>query len=299
MTLQEIEVFLAVVQTGSISAAAQALYITQPAVSRHIKALEQELGCILLERNRGQRRIELTERGRDFVPAAEKLRQVWKEATEVVRTEYSRTLSVSAVGSLSYYLLPGVFRAFLTDSERSLIFHHYHSSEAYDYVADGQVDVALIAEDKYHPQVETIPLFREPMVLVAGTGAALPERVHPTQLEPGRELRLPWNPEYDLWHSFWFSSGARPRAVLNEMAMLEAFFSWQDRWPDSWVIAPIMVAREIAARTGARLHTLEEGPPDEIIYYLQGRRRKPALTQAFLYCLRGELGEYPEVEFYE
>ena len=49
MTLQEIEVFLTVVRTGSISAAAQSLYITQPAVSRHLNTLERELDCTLLE----------------------------------------------------------------------------------------------------------------------------------------------------------------------------------------------------------------------------------------------------------
>ena len=55
MTLQEIEVFLAVVRTGSVSAAAQALYITQPAVSRQVGALEEKLGCALLHRGRGRR----------------------------------------------------------------------------------------------------------------------------------------------------------------------------------------------------------------------------------------------------
>ena len=43
MTQQGIEVFLAVARLGSISAAAQALYITQPAVSRHLKSLEDAL----------------------------------------------------------------------------------------------------------------------------------------------------------------------------------------------------------------------------------------------------------------
>ena len=57
MTHQEIEVFLAVVRTGSVSGAAQALYITQPAVSRHIRTLERELCCPLLVRGRGVRRV--------------------------------------------------------------------------------------------------------------------------------------------------------------------------------------------------------------------------------------------------
>ena len=44
MTRTELESFLAVVQAGSLSAAAKNLYITQPALSRRIQSLEQELG---------------------------------------------------------------------------------------------------------------------------------------------------------------------------------------------------------------------------------------------------------------
>lgn len=43
MTEQDVEIFLAVVRWGSISAAAEAMFITQPAVSRHIRELEREL----------------------------------------------------------------------------------------------------------------------------------------------------------------------------------------------------------------------------------------------------------------
>ncbi|MCI9671821.1 MAG: LysR family transcriptional regulator [Lawsonibacter sp.] len=64
MTQQGIEVFLAVGRLGSVSAAAQALYITQPAVSRHLRALEETLGCALVVRGRGRRQVELTDRGR-------------------------------------------------------------------------------------------------------------------------------------------------------------------------------------------------------------------------------------------
>lgn len=299
MTQQEIEVFLAVVKTRSLSGAAQALYITQPAVSRHIRALERELGCPLLVRGRGMRQVELTDQGRDFAQVAEKWRQVWQEAREVASRDRERTLNVASVGSVSSYLLPKVFRAFLEEERgRALTFHNYHSREAYDYVADGLVDLALISDDMYHPQVETIPAFREPMVLVTTPDSALPPKVHPSQLDPAKELRLPWNPEYDLWHSFWFSSGVQSRAVLDQMSLLEDFFSWGDNWGDSWVIAPAVVAQALQQRKGAEVRQLEEGPPDELIYYLLGRRRKPALTGAFLDCLNRELVRYPHVESY-
>lgn len=126
MTQQGIEVFLAVARLGSVSAAAQALYITQPAVSRHLKALEEALGCTLVVRGRGQRRVELTGRGQDFVQVAEKWRLLWQEAQEVAGRDRTQTLRVASVGSLSSYLLPPVFRDFLAPG-RTLTFHHYHS----------------------------------------------------------------------------------------------------------------------------------------------------------------------------
>ena len=295
MTQQGIEVFLAVARLGSVSAAAQALYITQPAVSRHLKALEDALGCTLVVRGRGQRRVELTGRGQDFVQVAEKWRLLWQEAQEVAGRDRTQTLRVASVGSLSSYLLPPVFRDFLAPG-RTLTFHHYHSQEAYDYVAQGLADLALISDHMYHPQVETVPALRSAMMLLTGPGLDWPDTVHPSRLDPSKELRLPWNPEYDLWHSFWFSAAAVPRAVLDQMSLLEEFFSWRDSWWDSWAIAPALVAVPLSRKLGLTVRNLDSGPGDEVIYYLLGPRRKEELTRSFLDCLDRELKKRPEIQ---
>lgn len=293
MTQQEIEVFLAVVKMGNVSGAAQALYITQPAVSRHIRTLERELGCPLFERGRGRKQVELTDQGRDFVEVAKKWSLLWQEAREVTRKDRAHILNIASVGSVSSYLLPEVLRRFLSQSpNRAVTFHNYHSQEAYNYVGDGLADLAIISDDMYHPQVETIPSFREPMVLLTTRGSGLPQQVHPSQLDPARELRCPWNPEFDLWHSFWFSTAVPPQAELDQMSLLENFFSWSD----SWSATPLSVARAIQQRCDVELHQFQEGPPDRIIYYLLGRRRKPELTAAFLQCMDQELQSYPEIE---
>ncbi len=296
MNQQGIEVFLAVARLGSVSAAAQALYITQPAVSRHLRTLEDGMGCSLVIRGRGKRNIELTDQGRDFVQVAEKWRLLWQETQEVASQDRTQTLRVASVGSLSTYLLPQVFREFLLTPGRALTFHHYHSREAYEYVAQGLTDIALISDHMYHTQVETVPAFRSPMVLLTGPGLDWPETVRPSQLDPARELRLPWNPEYDLWHTFWFSAAVSPRAVLDQMSLLEEFFSWQDSWWDSWAVAPVVVAAPLSKKLGLTLRQLEGGPPDEIIYYLLGPRRKDELTRSFLTCLHRELRQRPGVE---
>ncbi|MFR5780335.1 MAG: LysR family transcriptional regulator [Oscillospiraceae bacterium] len=87
MTEQDVEIFLAVVRWGSISAAAEAMFITQPAVSRHIRELEQELGCPLVRRSKGRRHIELTEQGERFIATARKWRELWRETRELAAGE--------------------------------------------------------------------------------------------------------------------------------------------------------------------------------------------------------------------
>ena len=56
----DIETFLTLNKTGSLTKAAETLYVSQPTVSHRLKDLEEELGISLLMRGKGQRRIELT-----------------------------------------------------------------------------------------------------------------------------------------------------------------------------------------------------------------------------------------------
>ena len=68
MTDMEIETFLTVLRSGSMTAAAQALYITQPTLSARLQTLEDEVGTPLFVRGKGLRRLELTEAGTRFLP---------------------------------------------------------------------------------------------------------------------------------------------------------------------------------------------------------------------------------------
>ena len=64
MNLTQLEGFLAVVREGSLTKAAEKLYLTQPALSFQVKALEEELGQTLFERDGKQ--LRLTSAGRVF-----------------------------------------------------------------------------------------------------------------------------------------------------------------------------------------------------------------------------------------
>ena len=71
MDIRIMEYFLAITREGNISSAAEALHVSQPALSRQIRDLEEELGVTLFER--GSRRIRLTEEGMILKRRAEEM----------------------------------------------------------------------------------------------------------------------------------------------------------------------------------------------------------------------------------
>ena len=73
-----IKTFIAVVQNGSFRIAAQKNNITQPAVSQHIRVLEQKLKCLLLERS--SKRVVLTPAGQVFLRYAQQILELYQKA---------------------------------------------------------------------------------------------------------------------------------------------------------------------------------------------------------------------------
>lgn len=296
MTQLEIEAFFEVIKAGSISSAAQNLYVTQPALSRRIKALEDELGYSLFSRKKGQRNIELTAKGEAFVSIAQKWLSIWQEAQELNSLDNSNILNLASVGSVSSYILPHVFEKIAKTAGDTIriCFHNYHSFESYQYVANGLIDIALISDDIYYKGVETIPVFQERMVLVSNNSKSYPETVYPQLLEPNQEIRLPWNPEYDVWHDFWFKSTPEYRVSLDQMNLLEHVLSWEN----TWAIVPSSVAYKLSSLTYVSVYQIAPPPPDRIIYYLKSGNRKIELINHFLTVLNNELKTIPGLTSY-
>lgn len=145
------------------------------------------------------------------------------------------------------------------------------------------VDIALISDDMYSKEVMTVPAFQEPFVLVGGNSWSNAKIVHPTQLNPQNEIRLPWNPEFDTWHEKWFDVTVYPNVNLDQMSLLEEFLV-----KENWAIVPLTVAKRLKSKN-LNICPIEEGPEDRIIYYLVSGNRKQELIDHFLCLLHKEL----------
>jgi DNA-binding transcriptional LysR family regulator len=113
MTLRQLEVFLAVGRARSFRRAAEALHLSQPALSQHVRELEDELGVRLFDRL--GRTVSLTEAGRAVEEHAGRVFATLADARQAVsdlRGLHKGTLTIGASSTPGIYVLPRVLAAF-------------------------------------------------------------------------------------------------------------------------------------------------------------------------------------------
>src|SRR5437868_5051136 len=167
MDIDQVQTFLAVATFGGFHRAAQALRVSQPAVSARIRALEHSVGAKLF--NRGQGSVALSPAGRAFRPHADHILRtvaLARQAVQELEPHSSGALQVAAALSICTYFLPDVLKRFRRDHPKVLVtVRSGHSREVLDMVVSEQADIGL-ARSLHHPEVETISLRDDPLILV-------------------------------------------------------------------------------------------------------------------------------------
>jgi DNA-binding transcriptional LysR family regulator len=169
MEIRQLRYLLSVVRLGTVRAAAEEHYVTQPAVSIQLRKLETELGERLLERRKG--RMVLTETGRAVAEHAEAVvrgLEALENTLAGLRGLKGGRLRVGNIDAASVYVLPAVYRTFR---------RHYPGVKIEIVVGDtahllealrrGDVELATTTLPVDAPGFATLPIYREEMVLVA------------------------------------------------------------------------------------------------------------------------------------
>ena len=146
MELRHLRYFVAVAETENVSRAALKLHVSQPALSRQIRDLEDEIGFCLLERT--AKSVRLTDAGRAFLDDVRALLQHADEAVKKARAVASAEPSELHVGHSTPFaeILPKILRAFQRAMPNVHVRLHNRSYEAiFDGVRDGRLQLALIA----------------------------------------------------------------------------------------------------------------------------------------------------------
>lgn len=142
--------FLAVAQLNSFSQAAEQLHVTQPAVSKRIQQLEQQLGVQLFDRV--GRRIVLTEAGRALLPRAQQwlnelddIRRLAQDYAHTATGELSGTLTMGTSHHIGLHRLPNALRSFSHQHPQvRLDIRFIDSEQAYDAVLSGELELGIV-----------------------------------------------------------------------------------------------------------------------------------------------------------
>src|SRR2546422_6107997 len=166
----QVEAFLAVGTYGGFRRAADALRVTQPAISARIRALEQSLGVPLFVRS--QSGLSLSAAGRALRPHAEQLLHavaLARQAVHDLRPASGGALQIAAALSICTYVLPDVLKRFQAAHPKVMItVRSGHSKEGLEMVLAGQAEIGL-ARALLHPEAETLSLRDDPRALVTPT----------------------------------------------------------------------------------------------------------------------------------
>jgi DNA-binding transcriptional LysR family regulator len=211
MDLRQMEMFKAVAEERSFTRAAERLHVSQSAVSRQVKLLEDELGGALL--HRGPRHATLTSSGELLLKTVHRIQREMQEAVSQIaetRTLHRGSLSLAGGMTVCMYILPRVlkrFRSLYPAVELSVVSTPWHN--ALEKLRRHELDLALLTLPIVADDMLVVPALKEEMVAVAAPGHAL-MRQRPV---PPKSLgRFPL---------ITYEAGSNSRRVLDEFFVSE------------------------------------------------------------------------------
>jgi len=176
MTLLQLEIFIAIHETGSFTKAAESLNLSQSAVSHSLQTLEGELGIALFDRSK--REIRMTEAGAAFLPhAREALNQtriIEQKALSLTQLE-SGTVKLGCFPSFTANLLPELlvgFQAKYPNIECIVLEGDYY--DIANWVRNGVVDIGFSIDPR--SELSFDPLFDDSMLVVMSDSHPLKDR---------------------------------------------------------------------------------------------------------------------------
>jgi len=177
MEFRQLQHFVAIVETGSISAAARHLYLAQPAISASIKKLENELKMPLLHRR--ERGVALTEAGQQFLQHAKQILQQSKDAKlamQAIEGLDQGDVEIGVPPMLGSYFLPPLLMGFK---------HQYPAlrlnvidagtQKIRQKLLDGELELGVVADHDLPPEFESEKLMHEEMVVCMSADHPLTE----------------------------------------------------------------------------------------------------------------------------
>lgn len=172
------EVFIAVAENLNFSKAAEELFISQPAVTKHIKELESKLNIALFERKGNK--VYLTKAGKLVYRKLKQIKQQYRELEyELGRLSksFDGYLRIGASSTISQYLIPSVIAAFHTRYPNiKLDLLNGNSFDMEQKLLDNEIDLALVENAASNSNIKYMDFLDDEIVAVTGTQSVYAKR---------------------------------------------------------------------------------------------------------------------------
>ncbi len=288
--LVQVEGFLEVARRGSVSRAAEALFITQPTLTARLHGLERELGSALFLRT--PHGMRLTDAGRAWVPFAERALRALvegRDALEQVMSASAGHLMLAAAPAVSTYVLPELLERFVAEHPRvEVSVRTGHSEDVVDLVLRDEVQIGLGRAIR-HPDIELRPFHTEELVLVCAPEHAFTKREDVPMADVAAQKLIMFDRTssyYEITQGAFLSSGVKPRGLM-ELDSIEAAKKMVERSLGVALLPGSAVAREVAGGTLCVVR-MKDAPPmhNSIVAYRRRDAGPPeGIVAAFLTLL--------------
>lgn len=283
MNLNQLRAFYTVVKTGSFSAAAEELCVTEPAVFIQVRSLERQLGFTLLDKL--GKELRPTEAGKVLYDYGEKIFTLVEEAKKAVRELQDLKkgyLRIGVTQALAQYLMPGLISAFQDKYPRiALSMAESSSRELVEGIMEHRFEMAVVARVPYPDKIAFIPYTRDDIVLVVSPHHSIAARKTVSLAELAKEPVILTDAKsavkFSVWKGFE-TRGLQPAAII-EAGNVEFIKQLVEKGKGYSFLASVAVREEI--RRGLLVSIpVEDGAftMDIDIIHLKGKTLSPAAS---------------------
>ncbi|MDE1181578.1 LysR family transcriptional regulator [Paraburkholderia sp.] len=203
-----VQAFVTIADRGSFQSAADALHVTQTAITQRLRKLEDFLGVMLIERT--TRSMALTDIGRGFLPQARRLLGELSDAlVEIRETGMTRRgdVSIACVPTVGVQYLPRILQAYSARYPHNRIKILDHASSAVtEAVLRREAEFGINIAGEHHPDLTSVPLTEDRYVLICHEDHPLAKR-----------RRIAWRQLHD--HPLIFAGEVSGNRALLDVAL--------------------------------------------------------------------------------
>jgi DNA-binding transcriptional LysR family regulator len=168
MQIETLKVFCDLAETESFTKAAQINKVTQSAVSQQISAIERQFNALLIERSK--KKFRLTREGKVLYDFSKQIIQIYDSMhskMQEIQDIVSGTIRVATIYSIGLHDLPPYIKRFLKSYPTVNVHVEYRrANQVYEDVLSNVVDLGLVAYPSRESKIETVPLRKDPLVLI-------------------------------------------------------------------------------------------------------------------------------------